>query len=117
MAISAAYESSASISTNEYSCPAATISGVPTSQTADGVYQVWLDLNALIAGDHFRARLYEKVQSAGTQRIVEEWNFVGAQGKPHWVSPSLILLHGWDFTIIKVAGTDRTIGWSIRQVA
>lgn len=117
MAISAAYESSATITTSEYSMPAATASGVPTSQTTDGVYQLFLDLSAIAAGDTFRLRIYEKVQSGGTQRKLAEWVFVGAQGTSHWVSPSLVLLHGWDMTLIKVAGTDRTIGWSIRQVA
>ena len=32
------------------------------------------------------------------------------------VTPALVLMHGWDMTILKLAGTDRSIEWSIRQV-
>lgn len=115
MAISAAYENSASISTTEYSLPNGSTSLTPI--TTDGVYQLWLDLNALVAGDQYELKFYEKVQSAGTQRLVDTFVFAGVQGKAHWVSPSLILLHGWDMTMKRLAGADRTIGWSIRQVA
>jgi hypothetical protein len=41
-----------------------------------------------------------------------------AQGtEDNWVSPSFILLHGWTFSLEKIAGTDRTITWSVRKVA
>jgi hypothetical protein len=36
--------------------------------------------------------------------------------KDTWVSPSLILLHGWDITLLAVSGTI-TVNWSIRKVA
>lgn len=115
MALSAAYEGSGSISGTEYSLPNASTSLTPI--TVDGVYQLFLDLNAMAAGDQYELKLYEKVQSAGTQRLVETWFFDGVQGKPHTALPSFILLHGWDMTMRKIAGTDRTIAWSIRQVA
>jgi hypothetical protein len=105
----------ATISTTEYSFPA-DASG-PTSQTTDGIFQFFVDFNALALGDQFRLRLYEKYDSSGTQRLVEEWIFTGPQGKPGWFSPSFILGEGWDFTCIKLAGTDRSIPWSIRKVA
>jgi hypothetical protein len=117
MTIAAAFEDSATIGTSEYSLPADTATGVPTSQTDDGVYQVFLDLNALAAGDQFRVRVYEKVQAAGAQRVIYSAHFSGAQGTPIVALPSLILLHGWDVTVTKIAGTDRAIAWSIRKVA
>jgi hypothetical protein len=117
MAITAAFENSATISTSEYSLPANTTTGVPTSQTDDGVYQVFLDLNALTATEQYRLRVYEKVQAAGTQRVLYEAYYYGAQGTPLVALPSLILLHGWDITLLKVSGTDRAIPWSIRKVA
>lgn len=117
MAISIPYENSATISTTEYSMPNAGTYSSANGITTDGVYQLWLDLNALAAGDSFELRIYEKVQSAGTQRLVDIWNFTGAQGKPHSVISSLILTHGWDMTLKKLAGTDRAIAWSIRQIA
>lgn len=33
------------------------------------------------------------------------------------VLPSMIFMHGWDVTMKRLAGIDRSIGWSIRQVA
>ena len=84
--------------------------------TDDGIYQVFLELAAMAAGDQYRIKVKEKVTSAGTQRIVYEAVVTGAQPGP-WVSPSLILIHGWDVTMTKLAGTDRSISWSIRQVA
>lgn len=117
MTITALYEDSASIDTSEYSLPGDTTTSVPTSQAADGVFQCFLDLNALTASEAYTFRVYEKVQSAGTQRVVYAAYYVGAQGFPHIVTPSLVLMHGWDMTLLKTAGTARTIGWSIRQVA
>lgn len=115
MAITEAYAGSASISTTEYSLPnnSTTLANI----TDDGIYQVFLDLAALTVAEEYLLRVYEKVQSSGTKRVVFSATFLGAQAQPVWVSPSLILLHGWDMTMDKVAGTDSTIEWSIRKVA
>jgi hypothetical protein len=106
---------SASISTSEYSLPADTTSGVPTSQTTDGVYQFFIDFGAMVAGDQYRVRIYEKYDSGGTQRLVEEWILAGAQSKPMFITPSMILGEGWDCTVLRLAGSDRTVAWSIRK--
>lgn len=113
MAITEAYAGSQSVSTTEWS-----LTGDDDSVdeiTADGLYQVFLDLNALAGADMFRVRIYEKVQSSDTQRVVYEAFLGGPQASPIWVSPALILIHGWDVTLLKIAGTDRTITWSIRK--
>lgn len=115
MAISEAYSVSETVTTTEHSFT--TDTGGPDADTTDGVYQLWLDLNALAAGDVFEAALYEKVASGGTQRKAATWTFADVQSEPHWVSPSFILLHGWDFTVKKIAGTDRAIVGSVRKVA
>jgi hypothetical protein len=110
-------DDSATIGTSEYSLPADTTSGVPTSQTDDSYLQVWIDFGALAAGDQYRVRLYEKVAGTGaTQRLVDEWIVTGAQSKPAWTMPPVLLCHGWDVTVTKLAGTDRSIGWSLRKV-
>lgn len=116
MAITELYSGSATISTTEISL----VSGTSTTQsiTTDGIYQVFLDLNALANGDVFELRVKEKVRSSDTQRIVFLMSFANAQtSQPNAATPSLILMHGWDITIIKISGTDRAIPWSIRQVA
>ncbi len=115
MAIAELYSVTETVGTTEWSFTTDT-SG-PDVDTTDGVFQLVLDVSALAAGDWFRVKLYEKVSSGGTQRLAEQWDIVGAQAKPLWVSPSIILLHGWDFTVTKVAGTDRSIIGSVRQVA
>lgn len=112
-----AYESSATITTTERSLPADTTTGVPTSQTTDGYFQVMLDLNALAAGDEFIMQVYEKVQSAGTQRLVDSYTFANVQARKHFLSIAFPLGHGWDVTLKKVAGTDRAIAWRISQVS
>lgn len=104
---------SATIGTTEYSLPSDSTSRV--SQTDDCLLQTWIDFGNLAAGDEYRVRLYEKI-NAGTERVVEQWSFVGAQARPAFVMPTTIVGEGWDVTVIKIAGTDRSIAWSLRKV-
>jgi hypothetical protein len=87
-----------------------------TPLTDDGVFQLFLDLNDMVAGDILQIRMYEKCRSGDTQRIFAEWILRDAQSTPGWASPSVILLHGWDMTLDCLAGTSITCLWSIRQV-
>ncbi len=114
MAISEAYAGSEAVSTTEWSMTTDTAG--PDVDTNDGVYQIFLDVSDMVAGDELQIRVYEKVGAASTQRIVWQSNLVGAQSPPIWVSPSLILMHGWDATLDAIAGTI-TVDWSIRKVA
>jgi len=115
MAISEAFQASVSVTATEYFLASA--STTKTDQTVDGIYQLWLDLSAMLAGDEYRIRVYERISSAGTTRVAMEWVVAGVQAEPMYVTPSLILLHGWEFSLQKLAGTDRTLEWSIRKVA
>lgn len=108
------FQNSATITTTEFFL--ASNSTTKTDQTTDGVYQLWLDLNALANGDEYRVRVYERISSGGTTRIAMEWTISHAQSEPMWVTPSLMLIHGWEFSLTKLAGTDRSISWSIRSV-
>lgn len=114
MAISEYVSGTETVSTTEWSLTTDTAG--PDADTTDGVYQIFLDLNAVAAGDVFEFKVYEKVLSSSTQRLVYSARFSGAQGAPVWCTPTLILLHGWDATLKKISGTDRSIDWSIRQV-
>ena len=115
MAITALYENSATIGATEYSLP--NNSTTLTPKTDDGVFQILLDLANMAAGDQYELKVYETIQAAGSQRLIETAIYTGAQSAPGVVLPSMIFLHGWDVTMKKLAGTDRAIGWSIRQVA
>ena len=78
-------------------------------------------MSALGASDVYRLRIYEKVQSTSTQKVIDDTLISGTQtAQPVYVSAALCLLNGWTFTLVRVAstgGTDRSIAWSIRQVA
>lgn len=115
MAITEAFTGTETIGTTEWSLTTDTAG--PDVAASDGVYQIFLDLSALAAGDVFELRLYEKVLSSSTQRRLMTASFSGVQSEPVYAAPSLILVNGWDATLVKISGTDRAIDWSIRCVA
>jgi hypothetical protein len=115
MAITEAYSGTAAIGATEYSCPNNANYSAGSAITDDGVYQVFLDTSDMVAGDQLQIRIYEKCRSGDTQRVIYESVLSGTMTET-WVSPSLILLHGWDVTLDALAGTI-TVNWSIRKVA
>jgi hypothetical protein len=114
--ITEAFSGSATIAATEYSCPANANYVAGTGQATDGVYQVFLDTADMVAGDQLQIRIYEKCRAGDTQRIIYEAILTGSMSDS-WVSPSLILMHGWDVTLLTLAGTSIIVNWSIRQVA
>jgi hypothetical protein len=116
MAISEAYSGTEAVGATEHSLTTDTSYDTGDAQTADGVYQVFLDVSDMVAGDELQIRVYEKCRSGDTQRVVYQETLVGVQAQPICVLPSLILMHGWDVTLDAIAGTI-TVLWSIRQVA
>lgn len=115
MAITEAFAGSATIGATEYSAPNAANFSAGSARTEDGVYQVFLDTSDMVAGDQLQIRIYEKCRAADTQRIIYESILTGTMSDT-WVSPSLILLHGWDVTLDALAGSI-IVNWSIRKVA
>ena len=95
------------------------VSGTTTLQTVtdDGVYQLWVDAGNMVKADEFAIRIYEKVEgTGGTKKVVFKATLLGAQSEI-WVSPTLVLINGWDMTLQKIAGTDRAFDASIRKIA
>ena len=93
-----------------------------TAQPTDGAFQLWLDLSNMTSSSSFDVAFWEKVTSGGTQRKFWTASFQGSQGVPIWVSPTVILMNGWDMTIVNTMSTasvsaDRHIDWSIRQLS
>lgn len=115
MALNAAYEGSATIGATEFSLTSG--STTLASQAAAGIYQLFLDLSALAAGDSYVVRVREKVTAAEAQQVIEAVTVSGPQATPVLAMPALLLMRGFDFTVQKLAGTDRALAWSIRQVA
>jgi len=116
MPISELITGTEAVSTTEHSLATDTSYDTGDAQTTDGVYQFFLDVSDMIAGDQLQIRIYEKVRSGDTQRIVYQAILTGAQSEPIWVSPALTLMHGWDVTCDALAGTI-TVNWSLRQIA
>jgi len=114
MPASEAFAGSEAIGVTEHSMTTDTAG--PDVETSDGAFQPFLDLTDMIAGDQLQIRCYEKATSGGTQRLVEEWIRFGAQSPKVLVLPTLMLMHGWDWTLDALAGTI-TVTWSIRKVA
>lgn len=106
------YTGTEAVSTTEHSCTTDTAG--PDAATDQGEFRLVLDLSDMVAGDELQIRCYEKCRSGDTQRIIQQWTLVGAQSYPIWVSPPMVLMHGWDFTLDAIAGTI-TVLWSIRQ--
>jgi hypothetical protein len=105
------------IGATEYSVPNAANYSSGSVRTEDGVYQFWVDAYAMANGDEYRIKLYEKVEATGgTAKVFAQWTLLGAQTEI-FVTPTFILMHGWDMTIQKIAGTDRAFDASIRKVA
>jgi len=86
-----------------------------TFSTSDGVYQLFLDTSDMAVGEEVQVRIYEKVRSGDTQRIVYQVNLFGPQSSGY-VFPALVLMHGWDMTVDAIAGT-ADIGYAIKKVA
>lgn len=114
MAIAELYSGTEAVAGTEWS--GTTDTSGPDSDTTDGCFQVFADVSDMIAGDQLQIRIYEKCRSGDTQRAVYESILTGAQSQPIFVSPALILMHGWDVTFKALAGTI-TVLWSIRQIA
>lgn len=113
MAMSELYSSSASIGATEYSLT--NDSTTIAERTTPAILTVVLDLVNMAAGDEYELVLREKATSAGTQRVTVLAGFVGAQNGCFFTA-AYHVMHGWDVTLRRVAGTDRTILWSIRGV-
>lgn len=94
------------------------VSGTTTlsADATDGCYQLVLDAANMAKGDEFVVRGYESALSGGTKRVFLSQSLLGVQSEL-FVTPAFILMHGWDFTIQKIAGTDRAFTASIRQIA
>lgn len=85
--------------------------------TTAGVFQFVVELVNMARGDALDIRVYEKATGTGdTARPIATWTLTNQQVDTLWVSPALILLHGWRFSITQTAGTGRSYKWSIRKV-
>ncbi|MBA3421644.1 MAG: hypothetical protein H0U12_07095 [Thermoleophilaceae bacterium] len=114
MPISDTLKNTATIGVTEFSLPQNAAYSAASPRVDDCIAQTFVDFSAMAAGDEYLVAAYEKA-NAGTQAPFMRWYLSGVQSEL-FVSPMFILTEGWDFTVKKIAGTDRSIKWSVRQV-
>lgn len=115
MALTEAFTLSAvTVGATELSIVTGTTTLVSAAGT-DGVYQLVLDCANMAKADEYRVRMYESALSGGTKRVANVWSLLGVQSEL-FVTPTFLLFHKWDFTLQKIAGTDRAFTASIRGV-
>lgn len=101
---------SASISSSEYYLAADSTS--KSLQTDDCILQTWIFAASIAAGDVFEIKLYEKINTNETSRVIGYLTI----DQTSYIIPSTIVGEGWDVSVKKTAGTDRTIHWSLRKI-
>jgi hypothetical protein len=106
--------SAVSISTTEISILTGT--STLTDSTDAGAYSLAVDgiAAAMAKGDEFEVRIYDKVLTGSTRRLVFSARLADAQSEI-FVTPTLMLVHSWNMTLKKIAGTDRNFDASIRK--
>ena len=105
----------ATISTTEYYL--ASNSTTATAQTTTCAVQLFLDLSAMQAGDTYTLKWTEKVNAGTRRQFVATVTFTDAQTTPNYSSLQYIVGEGWEVSLTRTAGTDRSISWSLRTVA
>lgn len=103
--------SSASISTTEISIMTGT--STLTAQTTQGVVHCVIDFENSVAGDEWDVTMYEARAVGQTQLPIWKAHIRGVSDP--LVLPPTFLCNGWNITVKRTAGTDRTIYWSVRQ--
>jgi hypothetical protein len=108
-------QSAVTISSTEYSL--SNNSTTIATNTNNVIVSIWIDVNAMAAGDEYELAIQEKAVSGGTQRRCVIANLVGAQSDPIFISAGFHVGVGWDVTLKKIAGTDRAFSWSLRSIS
>ena len=84
--------------------------------TDSGVYQLAVDVAAMVAGDIVELRIYGKARTADTERLL----FRGSYGPvvvatPLVVSTPIVSPHHLKATLKQTAGTGRAFPWAIYE--
>jgi hypothetical protein len=87
-----------------------------TDSTDAGAYSLVVDgiAAAMAKGDDFEIRIYDKCLTGSTRRTVFVARISDVQSEL-FVTPTLMLVHSWNMTLKKIAGTDRNFDASIRK--
>lgn len=85
--------------------------------TDAGNYELTVDLNNMANGDVLVLRVYVKVRSAGTLRVVHEGVYAHAQGDEKVArSPVVASVHQYKATLEQTDGTGRSYNWEVVEL-
>lgn len=94
-----------------------------SSPNVVGVFQLEVDLNAMVAGDILELRIYKMVRAAGTSRAMAPMRFEGAQPADSLVAVSIPVSNDLTdtnavrFSLKQVKGTGRAFPWNVLKHA
>ena len=111
----AAYSGTLAVSTTETSLVTGATKAASGVSTL-GLYELSLDLSAMVAGDQILLKVYEAILSAGTQRVIFQQQFNNIQNNPAYFTQPIILGNSWDMTLTLVSATGRSVPYAIRSV-
>ena len=78
-----------------------------------GTYVLYVDTNAMVAGDELELRVYLKVTSGGTTREMVIGNYAHAQAQAVKASIPVASVNNCKFTLTQSAGTSRSFPWEV----
>lgn len=85
--------------------------------TDPAVYQLVVDVAAIVAGDVVELRVYGKARTGDTERLLYRSTYGPiAPGAPLVVSPPIVSPHHLRATLKQVAGTGRAFPWAIYEI-
>lgn len=87
--------------------------------TDPGVYQLAVDLTNMVDAatpDIISVKIYGKARTGDTERLMEVYEFIGASGKPLFITPPLISPHHYKVSITQSQGTGRAFPWAVYTV-
>lgn len=115
MAITINTAGSATISTTEYFLFSQ--STTATYQTSTAFFQAFISFSAMVAGDSYRVRVYRKINSV--VHTLEDQTVSGVQSTPYITLqyPAGGSAAAYEVSVIRTAGSDRTITWDTVLVA
>ena len=106
------YSGSASVGTTPFSLPNNSTTLTPRTDPKDVC--AFVRFASLAVGDRFQIDFLDKVSGAGDPQDSVGSFIVQGPGSFAIMTPTFPLIHGWDVQVKKLAGTDRTVTWSLR---
>lgn len=118
MAINLTYKSGNNVSIGSTETSLAVNGGGTTLQTLtdSGSYSLVLRSTAMVKGDEYKWRVYEKASTGATKAVMLDGTLSDAL-PTQFTIPNLTLGIGWDMTLQRISASSRAFYWSIRRIS